>query len=883
MLSQRGLAFWAALLLIVATTVGSVAFILYAYSRNQESAGMLVGTLVAVITAASSAATWLWTRWRAPGVAQCSLERAADQLAEQLRWDWDQVAAGRQLIEPEPIAVRWRWSRHGVTGPITEALDGRFTPLPGMAAVTVEDLQLGAVKDLLRVYGGLGSGRLIVLGEPSAGKSSAGILLLRDALDRRARMTVEDRTLVRVPVPVLVTPRGWDPNTESFAEWLAARLARDYALLRAPEYGPDAVMRLIRGGYLAVILDGFDEIPEALRPVALQALDQQATFRLLVLTRTEELLTVVRGGQLLRGAAALELLPIEPTQAENYLARSQTDPLPHPWQRLIAHLREHPDDVLAQALNTPLMLTLVRDTCGTEEAVDELLEDSRFATREAVENHLLDRVLTAAYARNSGGSVPYTVDQARQWLGQLARRMKEEETRDLRWWRIPGWVPAWPRAFVTVAVMSAVACLSVFGVSMVTLGKPLGYAFMFGPGLLLLSPPGEGSPQQRDRQRWSRSEIVTILLLGLGVGFGLGLARGLPLESGPGLLFGLVTSFVVGLGFVLGGGPPQQLGGLRWSRTDTRTNLRTGVMVGLVSGLVSGLGYGLLEGFLTEPRNGLRHGLVYGFIVGIGYMLVIVVGGRPSRQWSQLRWGRIDIPTVLLIALVIAIVTGPPCGIIYVLIVVLGGLLLIRSQLRWSRTTTPATLLIALLIALVCGLVYGFVYGLEYAPDYGLILGLIFALVFGLTIGLLLVFRQPPTEAISPLDPPSLWRRERRFGLVFALVFAFVLGLVVGFGDVFGAVLRDGHMAGLNIGPLASGLVAGLGLGLVSSATWATALAGAQLWRRGQAPARLLRFLDDAHERRILRTVGSVYQFRDARLQDRLAATCRPSHSRSLS
>jgi hypothetical protein len=32
-----------------------------------------------------------------------------------------------------------------------------------------------------------------------------------------------------------------------------------------------------------------------------------------------------------------------------------------------------------------------------------------------------------------------------------------------------------------------------------------------------------------------------------------------------------------------------------------------------------------------------------------------------------------------------------------------------------------------------------------------------------------------------------------------------------------------------------------------------------------------MRFLNDAHERGVLRTVGPVYQFRHARLQDRLA------------
>jgi hypothetical protein len=109
-----------------------------------------------------------------------------------------------------------------------------------------------------------------------------------------------------------------------------------------------------------------------------------------------------------------------------------------------------------------------------------------------------------------------------------------------------------------------------------------------------------------------------ILLLGAGVagvGVGSGLENGLVGSVKNGLAIGLVSSFVVGLGFVLGGGPPQRLGWLQWSRTDTRTNLRTGLVIGLQ----------------------------YGFMVGIGYLLVIVVGGRTSPLRSQLRWSRTSL------------------------------------------------------------------------------------------------------------------------------------------------------------------------------------------------------------------------------------------------
>lgn len=245
-------------------------------------------------------------------------------------------------------------------------------------------------------------------------------------------------------------------------DWLADRLERDYEFLTAREYGPDAAAQLICGDYLTVILDGLDEIPEGLRPAALRALDEQATFRLVVLTRSDELVTAVSGAHL-TGAAALELCPVEPRQAAEYLAHCQIDSPSSAWQRLIEHLREHPDSMLAQALGAPLMVTLVRDTYRHGDPVDALIDSTRFASREAIEDHLLDRVLPIAYAQHPGRpAAPCTVDEARQRLGFLARHMNDEGTRDLAWWQIPRWVPAWPRALTTALVVGLVGEL-VFG------------------------------------------------------------------------------------------------------------------------------------------------------------------------------------------------------------------------------------------------------------------------------------------------------------------------------------------------------------------------------------------------------------------------------------
>lgn len=87
-------------------------------------------------------------------------------------------------------------------------------------------------------------------------------------------------------------------------------------------------------------------------------------------------------------------------------------------------------------------------------------------------------------------------------------------------------------------------------------------------------------------------------------------------------------------------------------------------------------------------------------------------------------------------------------------------------------------------------------------------------------------------------------------------------------------------MLGLELA-LRDGLWSGLLLGFSGSATWPTTVAWLQLRLTHQVPAvSLLPFLEDARARNILRTVGAVYQFRHATLQDQLALAPRPSSTR---
>jgi membrane protein implicated in regulation of membrane protease activity len=97
-------------------------------------------------------------------------------------------------------------------------------------------------------------------------------------------------------------------------------------------------------------------------------------------------------------------------------------------------------------------------------------------------------------------------------------------------------------------------------------------------------------------------------------------------------------------------------------------------------------------------------------------------------------------------------------------------------------------------------------------------------------------------------------------GLWFWLVAA-----LKGLGPVVAVVV--GLMFGLILG-----LPVGLVYGVMSSATWSTTLAWLQLQAsRHVLAVRLMPFLEDARDRGVLRTVGPIYQFRHAKLQDQLA------------
>lgn len=569
-------------------------------------------------------------------------------LAEAVDGQWRQVALERRL-RPEPIPLRWSLSDLAVTGPVNSALGApegppAFPPLSEMARITEADLQAGGGRaELHSVYAGLASGRIVVVGAPGAGKSGTAILLVLDALTHY--YSVDDAQRARVPVPVLLTAHGWDPNACSVRDWLCDQLTAIYPMFARRGGRAEAADLVAARDKIALVLDGFDEMDPALRPAALQALSD-APFRVVVLTRDPELVEAA-SSRWLTGALVVRLRSVTALAAIDYLQRARTGPAPQGWADLLTHLGEQVDGVLAGALSTPLSLTLLRDTYQAGDDVGELLDSTRFGTIDAVEQHLIARLLPAAYTPVPGRPPPrYSEQQARQTLSFIAQRMGSQ--RDLAWWQIPRWAPAVPRVLTTVFVF-------VLGggggfAAVVGAGFPGGWLMvalwcLFGFRYGRQFGTGGGEPRRVRIPHWraalSRQSFRRTLLSGLPLGFGvgIGLVSSGRAETwvgiGIGIAFG-IASVLTDLAIGSGAGTGLPMGPRQVWRNDRLSGLALGLAVVLMIPLAGGH-------WLTD-----RFGLTLGLAYGLPYGLIGSQTWPTTLAWLQLQLSH-RVPAIRLI------------------------------------------------------------------------------------------------------------------------------------------------------------------------------------------------------------------------------------------
>jgi hypothetical protein len=286
--------------------------------------------------------------------------------------------------------------------------------------------------------------RLVVLGEPGAGKTMLMVRLVLDLLaSRQAGM----------PVPFLVPLASWNPLGQGLDEWLAARLTVNHSALTAAAGEGTQAQALLEAGLILPLLDGLDEIPDVIRGPAIAQINEalRPGDAIIVTCRTEDYRRTVRPSDspevMLRAAAAIQLNPLSPSVVGSYLLTDAGGPKARErWAPVIAALGSTAP--VAQALTTPLMVSLARVIYNLRpgEMAGQLGEPAELCgvdlpDRAAVEAHLLDAFVPAAYRDRKNDF--QAIQRAERWLMFLAAYLDSGiGGTDIAWWQIRQITPA---------------------------------------------------------------------------------------------------------------------------------------------------------------------------------------------------------------------------------------------------------------------------------------------------------------------------------------------------------------------------------------------------------------------------------------------------------
>ena len=184
-------------------------------------------------------------------------------------------------------------------------------PPPGTWATGPADLA-GGDDELPGLLNRVPTGRLVILGEPGAGKTMLAVRLVLDLLAARPD---------GAPVPLLVPLASWDPNEHDLHTWLERRLTLDYPGLTTPVPGGTGTSRaraFLNRGLILAVLDGLDEIADGMRARAIVRINDalRPGQRLVVTARTGDYhgaVTPFDGpGVRLAGATGISLRPLCP-------------------------------------------------------------------------------------------------------------------------------------------------------------------------------------------------------------------------------------------------------------------------------------------------------------------------------------------------------------------------------------------------------------------------------------------------------------------------------------------------------------------------------------------------------------------------------------------
>ncbi len=488
-------------------------------------------------------------------------------------------------------------------------------------------------------------GKLLILGEPGAGKTTELLSLTRDLIQR----AVEEEN---APIPIIFELSSWK-NDQPIGNWLMEQLPEIYPGL------PKAIAESwINNQQIIPLLDGLDELGSKTMDECILAinkfLDSSFQSGLVLCCRREEYEQAQNKLNQLNGA--IYLSPLSNDQIQQYLKRLNRSSI---WDETI--------------INEPSFLELVRKPLFLSMLVvayqGRRIKNYTELFEAYIEKQLHNLDSQGTYPPGKSPSQKQTL----HYLVWLARKLDaERETEFLIESMQPTWLESKKQKIVYRVIVGLIFGLIfglVFGVITVlnfglifgllygliislvvglvvgligglNTGLNLGLIFMLSGGIvgILIYEILFGLILNQNRIKlvaikltekisWSlRNFFRNVLVIGLVAGsfFGLivGLIASLRVGLVVGLFLGLLTGLLGGLVFGLLGG---LLGGFNNSAIEHKNfpnqgiwnSLKNGLILGLLVGLFVGLLYGLVVGLFLGLLTGMLYGLIFGLIAGL--------------------------------------------------------------------------------------------------------------------------------------------------------------------------------------------------------------------------------------------------------------------------
>ncbi|OQQ13127.1 hypothetical protein B0675_39550 [Streptomyces sp. M41(2017)] len=581
-----------------------------------------------------------------------------------------------------------------------------FRCIPELANNAAGAQERGNLSDAQAFYLALHPARLVITGEPGAGKTLLAIHLLLALLSDRTRHRSD-------PVPVRFSLASWSPGL-SLKAWLAEQVADRFA---TEGISRRRAVALVERRRILPVLDGLDEMDADDTPLArsraYQVLEELNSYQdtggsapAVLTCRTDLYERLARRQVRVRDAARVRIEAVSAIEAVTYL--TDRTAAPQRWQPVLRRLAGSEPAHLAAVLNTPWRLNLAATVYEQRDAELAYQRDPAdllaFTSAEEAGEHLLGLYLPAASALHPTAPDRYSVEAVRRWLGVLAQGLPKART-DLYLHELWQLMPRRVRIAELLLVLLWAALLRGWG----QLAKPEASEVWTIYTVVLIVPFGLRAWTRRVVPRAAQigrlGTLVGLRLIGRRIvgagasGFLIGFLAAAALTLVSGVIDLVTLSLDVGKQLFLL---------VSCTLVFTGLSLPAGIIFGILSALTgpitreptsttpsdSGrlvwaekwrrLTYGRSIGTIVEPRADPHHAIRHDLVVGFGLIpLMLLPGGLVLTQVVQisldswtLTFG--DVAVFLVLGLLVGLYFLTGAGRRYLVF-----LLCARGQLPW--------------------------------------------------------------------------------------------------------------------------------------------------------------------------------------------------------